>query len=118
MMGNDTGSMRRRRLAGVSAGRLWAALSPEIREVLGPEVSRLGIGQALANALGAVQEIVGSNEAFYPVGEGEDTCHHQEDAGRAFHVHLDTCDQCRNRPMDLCSTGHRLLSLAAGIRKI
>ena len=57
----------------MSAGRLWAALSPEIREILGPEVSRLGIGQALANALGAVEEAtVGfDNVPHFSGGGGE-----------------------------------------------
>lgn len=32
-----------------------------------------------------------------------------EFAGDAFHAHLDECEQCRNRPHNLCSVGESLL---------
>lgn len=32
---------------------------------------------------------------------------------QAFHMHLDICARCRNRPFDLCSIGALLLRLAA-----
>ena len=35
-----------------------------------------------------------------------------------FHAHLDECEQCRNRPFDLCQLGYSLLvraALSAGI---
>lgn len=35
------------------------------------------------------------------------------DATRAFHAHLDACQQCREHPFDLCSTGAVLLKAAA-----
>lgn len=33
---------------------------------------------------------------------------------KQFHDHLDVCDRCRNRPMDLCEDGKRLLFNVGG----
>lgn len=33
----------------------------------------------------------------------------------AFHAHLDQCIQCRNRPLNLCVTGQRLLQEVADL---
>jgi hypothetical protein len=38
-----------------------------------------------------------------------------QDAGDAFHAHLDECKQCEQRPFDLCSIGHVLINRAAGV---
>lgn len=32
-----------------------------------------------------------------------------EDLVKAFHAHLDVCEQCRNNPFALCPTGLKLL---------
>ena len=33
----------------------------------------------------------------------------QQDPVKAFHDHLDACEQCRNNPFALCPTGLKLL---------
>lgn len=33
-----------------------------------------------------------------------------------YHVHLDACDRCRERPFDLCAAGAELLRQEAGTR--
>jgi hypothetical protein len=34
-----------------------------------------------------------------------------------FHAHLDLCPQCREHPLELCASGHRLLLDMAGPSK-
>jgi hypothetical protein len=36
-----------------------------------------------------------------------------EEKTKLFHNHLDVCDQCREHPFNLCSTGDKLLKDAA-----